>query len=75
MQAEAIADVDRIAQEIYETGRRMSGPGWLPWRSMDHRVHDQHRRMVRDLLLRDVIRIGNRPIAEPPMEGQLSIDD
>jgi hypothetical protein len=68
-QAQAVADVDRIARALYEVVR----PQW-PWPSASV-AQQKWRGYVRELLTRDVIRVGARPSVEQPIKGQTRLEE
>lgn len=79
-QAEAIADVERIGEQIYYAWVRAPHPhlailAACPWRHLDEEEREAYRTMARGLLERDVIRVGKRPEADPQLEGQTTIDE
>lgn len=76
-QIEALEDVERIAREMYHEDLRRPRQGVeiiaaSPWRMLDEEERESWRAMVRNLLHKDVIRVGHRPNVERPMEGQLT---
>lgn len=73
-QAEAIADVERIAREFYYAAEqaRFGGAIASGWEQLPERVREGHRAVVQTLLLKDVVRVGRRPETGPePMANQL----
>jgi hypothetical protein len=68
-QVEALADVDRIARALHEAVR----PAW-PWPSTSFAL-SMWRGVVHELLVRDVIRVGARPNAQRPLEGQTRLEE
>lgn len=64
-QAEAQGDLKRIEREFNLAHSRIHGYG----------PEFDTGPVIEELLHRDVIRIGRRPSAERPMEGQTTIDD
>jgi hypothetical protein len=71
VQAQANEDVERIASALCETIRPFG-----MWAHLPEGGREVWRAWVRDLLERDVIRVGRRPDkGEPPMEGQTTIED
>lgn len=75
-QAEALADVERVAQATYEAVREQRGLGHgLPWEEIGERMQVFWRAVVTDLLHRDVIKVGRRPEPVEQLAGQVTIDD
>lgn len=74
-QAEANEDVERIARELFDSFNDALGNHRIVWQATGECLRDAWRSVARDLLLRDVIRVGRRPNVERPMEGQTTIDD
>lgn len=82
-QAEARADVERIARAFHETYERLApAHGYktreasaVAWENVPEQNADLMRAVVSVLLAADVIRVGQRPVAERPMAGQTTIDD
>lgn len=75
-QAEAIADVERIAQQFYYAAEQVRFGARLPagWETLPEQVREGHRAVVRALLRQDVVRVGRRPDTGPePMPQQLHI--
>lgn len=85
-QVEANADVERISQEVTDTLLRgfFGGgedaeeidPEHISWRALAPDQKEATRAAVRELLLRDVIRVGHRPQKGPaPMRGQTQFEE
>lgn len=68
-QAEAIADVERIAGKFYEAVGRHG------WNDIGDELRERYRGAITELLHADVIRVGRRPHVDRPMTGQTRIDD
>lgn len=86
-QVEANEDVERIAREVTDTLLRAFFGGGHPdadeiddrhitWRALAPDQKDATRGAVRELLLRDVIRVGHRPQkGRDPMRGQTQFEE
>lgn len=66
-QADALADVRRITHEMRQAMTRASTRG--------ANLDDIIRTALTELLHRGVIRVGERPNVERPMEGQTTIEE
>jgi hypothetical protein len=77
-QLQAIADVERIAEEWYESYQARSlllRTLTIAWRDLDPRVRLLMCATVKELLERNVIQVGHRPKVERPLVGQMEIGD
>jgi hypothetical protein len=75
-EAEARADVERIAASMFEEMREASGFGPRDWLAVHEEIRRTWRAAARRLLIKDVIRVGKRPATgPPPMVGQTTLDD
>lgn len=75
-QAEALADVERVAHATYEAVREHRGLGsGDSWEEVGDRMQVFWRAVVTDLLHRDVIKVGRRPEPVAQLAGQITIDD
>jgi hypothetical protein len=75
-EAEARADVERIAKAMFESMRVASGFGEKAWERIPEHLRKPWRMTARALLQREVIRVGKRPTSgPPPMAGQTTLDD
>jgi hypothetical protein len=75
-EAEARADVERIAASMFVEMRDASGFGARDWSDIPEDIRKVWRAATRRLLIKDVIRVGKRPATgPPPMVGQTTLDD
>jgi hypothetical protein len=75
-EAEARADVERIAKAMFESMRVASGFGEKAWERIPEHLRKPWRMTARALLQREVIRVGKRPTSgPPPMAGQTTLDE
>lgn len=74
-EVQARADLERIAGQMYEEMAIGDMGDLFPrFETIPEHVQSKWRRVARNLLTRDVIRVGKRPDAGPaPMAGQTSI--
>lgn len=78
-QAQAKADVERIAEAFYTAGNEALfeeiGANSRRWNALTETERRFYRRTVEKLLTRGVIRVGERPVVEAPMAGQTTIEE
>lgn len=78
LQAQALADIERIAEDWYESYQVRSillRTLTIAWSDLDPRVRLIMCATVRDLLERNVIQVGHRPKVERPLVGQMELGD
>lgn len=75
-EVQARADLERVAGQMYEEMASLSMGDLFPrFETVPECVQSQWRQVARNLLTRDVIRVGKRPDTGPaPMTGQMAID-
>jgi hypothetical protein len=82
-QAEALADIDRIARAFHDAYEHLA-PAYdyetrdesaVPWEQVPTRNVSLMQAVVASLLAQDVIRVGARPHVEMPIEGQTRLED